>query len=721
MIGQTISHYKILEMLGEGGMGVVYRAKDLKLKRIVALKFLPTGLTQDEDAKKRFLREAQGASALQHNNICTIHEIDETPDGRFFMCMDFYRGETLKDKTARGPMPVDEAIGFAIQVAEGLARAHRAGMVHRDIKSANIMVTEDNVVKILDFGVAKLTGVTEVTRTGTVLGTASYLSPEQARGDKIDHRTDIWSLGILLYEMLTGELPFKGDFGPAVVYAILHGDPVPLEELRPDISVEVRRIVERAMTKDRVHRYQDVGRMLEHLRAPATVTDSGWTPEVAAPKKPERSIAVLPFVNMSADKDQDYFCDGIADEIINALAKVDDLRVTARTSSFSFKEKNQDIREIGRKLNVETVLEGSVRRVENRVRVTGQLINVSDGYHLWSDQYNRELEDIFVIQEEIAESIVQALKLQLTEREKRAIERAPTKNVQAYDYYLRGRKFFYQSKRSGIEFACEMFSKAIKTDPDYALAHAGLADCHSYLCLYFGGGEEHMSKAQESSATALELDPELAEAHAARGLALSVGKRYDEAEREFNIAILLDPKLFEGYYFYARTCFAQGKFEKAIEMYHRAGEVNPEDYQAPSLEAFTYRTMKRMEEAKEVYRRSLEAIEKHLDFNPDDSRAIYLGATALIDLGEPERARRWVRRAEAIDPEDPYLLYGVACFHSRLGDADEAVRYLEKAFGAGFAHKDWVEHDSDFDPIKDDPRFRALVDGMEQQDQRTDG
>jgi TolB-like protein/Flp pilus assembly protein TadD len=418
---------------------------------------------------------------------------------------------------------------------------------------------------------------------------------------------------------------------------------------------------------------------------------------------------VLPFNDLSPQKDQDYFCDGIAEEIINALTKIDGVRVAARTSSFSFKNKNEDIRGIGRKLNVETVLEGSVQKAGNRVRVTGQLINVSNGYHLWSDRYDRELEDIFAIQEEIAGNIVRALRVELSDRERRAIERVPTRDVVAYDYYLRGRTHFYRSNRSGIESACEMFSSAIDKDPAYALAYAGLADCYSYLCLYFGGGEQQRGNAQNASHKALELDPDLAEAHASRGLALSLDKRYAEAEREFETAILLDPMLFEAFYFYARTCFAQGRFEKAVEMYHRAGEVNPEDYQSPSLEAFTYRTMKRMDEAKETVTRSLETIEKHLEFNPNDSRAIYLGATALVDLGQKERALRWVQRAEAIDPDDPYLIYGVACFYSRIGEADEAIRYLDKALKVGFAHKEWIDHDSDFDPIRDDPRFKALL------------
>jgi tetratricopeptide (TPR) repeat protein len=358
---------------------------------------------------------------------------------------------------------------------------------------------------------------------------------------------------------------------------------------------------------------------------------------------------------------------------------------------------------------VETVLEGSVRKAGKRIRVTGQLVSVFDGYHLWSERFDRELEDVFAIQEEIAENIVEALQVSLNGKGKPIIARVPTRNVQAYDYYLRGREFFYQSKRKGMDFACEMFAKAIKTDANYALAYAGLADCYSFLCLYFGGGEQHRNMALEAAVKALVLDNKLAEAHASHGLALSVNGKHDRAEIEFEKAIELDPKLFEAYYFYARMAFARGKKELAIEMYHRAGEVNPDDYLAPSLEAFTYRTMNRMDESRESYRRSLATIKRHVELNPDDSHAIFLGALALLDLDERSKALLWVRRAQAIDPGDPYLLYGMGCFYCRIGDDDVGFRYLENAIGAGFSHREWIENDIDLDSVRDHPRFKRLL------------
>jgi non-specific serine/threonine protein kinase len=709
MVGKTISHFRIIEKLGEGGMGIVYRAEDTKLRRPVALKFFRPQAFASEEYRDRFVREAQIAAGLDHPNICAIYGIDEAGE-RLFISMPLVEGMNLKERIRQGPLGVDEAVGIAVQVARGLDAAHRQGIVHRDVKSANVIVTPDGTAKIMDFGLAKITGAREISKTTQSIGTAAYMSPEQARGDKVDSRTDIWSLGVILYEMVTGDLPFRGEYDPAVVCSLLNEDPVPVTDLRSGVPPGIARVIDIAMAKDREDRYQTAQEMLADLEAAWDATRSPAAPRREA--APRRSIGVLPFVDLSAEKDQDYFCDGMAEEIINALTKIDGLRVAARTSSFAFKGKNEDIRTIGRKLSVETVMEGSVRKVGSRIRVAGQLVNVSDGYHLWSGQFDRELEDVFAIQEEIAGSIVTALTVKLSDRERRAIERVPTRDVVAYDYYLRGRKSFYQSNRTGIEFACGMFSKAIRKDGTYALAYAGLADCHSFLALYFGGAEAEKRKADEASRTALDLDPHLAEARASRGLALTAAGRYLEAEREFETAIVLDPALFEAHYFYARLCFTQGKYEKAVEKYRRAGEVNPEDYQSPSLEAFTLRTMKRMEEARAAYARSLQAIERHVEFNPDDSRAIFLGATALIDLGQKERAFEWIRRAEAIDPGDPFLLYGVACFYSRTDAADAAVAYFEKALGAGFAHKEWVLHDSDFDSIREDPRFKKLVSKM---------
>jgi pentatricopeptide repeat protein len=383
--------------------------------------------------------------------------------------------------------------------------------------------------------------------------------------------------------------------------------------------------------------------------------------------------------------------------------------VVARTSSFAFKGAQQDIRKIGKKLGVTTVLEGSVRKSGGQLRITAHLVNVASGYDMWSEQYDREMKDVFTIEEEIGRSIVDALKIELSDKEKRVLEKAPTQNVEAYDFYLRGRKLFYQTKRSRIRDARNMFSKAIEKDPNYALAHAGMADSYSYLYWYFDRKEENLEKAMAASQKALELDPELAEAHAARGLAVSLNKQYKEAEREFETAIRLNPKLFEAYYFFARTYFIQGKKEEAVDMFEKAGEVSPDDHQAPMMLGFILKDMGLHERGDAAYRRGLLNVEKHLEANPDDSRALYLGSSALIDLGETEKGLQWSMRAVSLDPGDSYILYGIVCNYARLGEIDEAIYYFDKAVTAGFAHKAWIENDTDLDPIRDHPRYEEIM------------
>jgi len=429
----------------------------------------------------------------------------------------------------------------------------------------------------------------------------------------------------------------------------------------------------------------------------------------AAVKSTRPSIAVLPFTDMSPGRDQGYFCDGIAEQIINTLAHVGGLRVVSRTSCFTFKNRTMDVRDIGKELDVATVLEGSVRKAGDHLRIGAQLVSVENGYQLWSDQFDRHLQDVFGIQEEIAQSIADALRIRLSDRERRTIEKAATHDVEAFDLYLRGRQLFYGSKRRSIRSALERFVRASEKDPEFALAHAGIADCYSYLFMYFGGNQGDLERADRASLKALELDPELAEVHAARGLALSLGKRFIEAEQEFKSAISLNPNQYEAHYFYARTCFVQGKFDKAVQLYERASDVNPNDYQAPSLLAFTYRVMNRGDMAEATHRRTLVNVERQLRIDPDDSRALYLGATALLDLGEHDKGLAMVERSLAIDPEDPYIVYGGACFYARLGRLEEALQCFERAVEAGFVQREWIDKDSDLDPIREDDRFQDAV------------
>jgi len=418
---------------------------------------------------------------------------------------------------------------------------------------------------------------------------------------------------------------------------------------------------------------------------------------------------VLPFVNMSAEAENEYFTDGIAEEIINALTKIRALRVVARTSSFAFKGKNEDIGEIGKRLKVATVLEGSVRKAGKRLRIMAQLINVEDGFHLWSERYDRELEDVFAIQDEIAQNIVRALRVVLSDEEKRAIEKVPTADVQAYDYYLRGRQFFHQFRHTGIQYARRMFERAIEIDPRYALAHAGVADCCSFLYMYWDASKANLEQADAASRKAFELDPELAEAHAARGLAVSLSKRYDEAQREFETAIRLNPNLFEALYFYGRTCFQQGKLVEAVQHFVQASRVRPEDYQSALLISLPLKGLGRQAEAQAALRHGLQVVERHLELNPDDARALYMGAIAMIQLGQGERGLEWASRALAMDPEDSGVLYNVACAYALQGQTEQAIGVLEKAIENGFGHKEWLEHDSDLTSLRGEPRFQALI------------
>ena len=424
---------------------------------------------------------------------------------------------------------------------------------------------------------------------------------------------------------------------------------------------------------------------------------------------PEKSIAVLAFVNMSNDPENEFFSDGIAEEIINALSKVKALRVASRTSSFAFKGKNENIGDVGRKLKVHTVLEGSVRKAGNRLRVTAQLINVADGYHLWSERYDRQLEDVFEIQDEIAENIVDALRLVLGEDEKRALEKAPTESVRAYEYYLRGRQIEHQLRRSALQYARRMFDRAIEIDPNFARAHAGIADCCSFLYMYWDGSNANLEAADASSQRALELDPASAEAHTSRGVALTLRRDYPGARREFDLALSLNPVLYEAHYFYGRACFTEGKFEDALLHYRNAWRVRPEDYQAILLSMDALAKLGRHDEVLEAARQGIKLADAHLELNPDDARAWYLSAAALVRLGQTDQALERGRRAFAVDPEDAGVLYNLGCTYALAGLSDAAIDHLNKAVQNGFGQREWLENDSALDPIRGDPRFEALM------------
>ncbi|UCF79217.1 MAG: protein kinase [Candidatus Eiseniibacteriota bacterium] len=739
MIGKTISHYKILEKLGEGGMGVVYKAEDTKLRRPVALKFLPPELTRDPKAKERFVQEAQAASALEHQNICNIHEIDETEDGRLFICMACYSGETLKQRIARGPVGLEEAVNTAAQIATGLSKAHEKGIIHRDIKPANIFVTADGQVKIVDFGLAKLAGEVSLTRTGTTVGTVAYMSPEQARGEQVDHRTDIWSLGVTLYEIITGVLPFRSAHEQAVIYAILNTDPEPIRAIRTDVPFQLEQVISRALAKRRFDRFQRAEELLSELEElKAQFSDAGGV----GPHQRLRSaasIAVLPFANLSADPEQEYFCDGLAEEIINALGRLENLRVVARTSAFSFKDKALDIREIGMKLNVGALLEGSVRKAGNRLRISVQLVNVADGCQLWSEKYDREIEDIFSIQEGISLAIVDALRLKVLGDERDRLLKRRTENPEAHNLYLKGRFFWNKRTEAEMRRSVEYFQKAVDIDPEFALAYAGMADAYVTMGFYGYLSQDKVStRAKDAVRTALELDSTLGEAHASLALIRTwIDWDCAGAEREFRRALELNPSGAEAHHQYSHllaqlgrfdqavpemkhaleleplslninACLGQvlvlaRKYDEAIEQLQKTIEMNPEYYDGHGWLGFAYLLKGMYEQAADKFRESAA-------FAVIEARMAAALAYAYAVTDREDEARNIL--AELLDRSsdkkvDSYL---IAIVHIGLGDLDRAIECLEKAHEER-SHRlfTMVKVDPLLDPVRSNPRYKGLI------------
>jgi len=709
--GQMLSHYLLADKLGEGGMGVVWKARDLRLDRDVAIKVLPEGLADDADRRALFEREAKAVAALRHPNIVTIHAVAEA-EGILFFTMELVEGDPLSTLIVPGGVPFDRFLKIALPLADAVAAAHESGIIHRDLKTRNIMVGRSDAVKVLDFGLAQALepisisggkeGDTSTLGSGLV-GTFRYMSPEQLRGEPLDHRTDLFSLGIILFELATGEHPFGTRTAGEALAAILRGEPRSALELNPQLPRELERVLRLCLEKDVRLRISSAARLRNELEKLGQVTVAARVGEIP-------SIAVLPFSDMSRDKDQAYFCEGIAEEIINALCRLSGLRVASRTASFLFGGQAIEPREIGRRLGVETILEGSVRKSGNRLRITAQLAETAQGFHLWSESFDRELKDVFEIQEEIAQNIVKALQVTLSPQEKGPLQTTATRHVQAYDYYLRGRSYYYRYGKRDIEFALQLFKRATELDPGYALAYAGLADCWSHIYLNSERRDEVRLQADAASRQAVELAPESAQAQASRAVTLYLGGASEEAEQAFEKAIRLDPGLFEAWYFYARQKFGAGDLPRAARYYEEAMRVRPDDFQAPLLVAQIYDDLSRPEDARASRRKGVNLVEERLELYPDDARALYMAANGLVALGEKEKGLEWARRARAIAPDDAMLLYNLGCIYSLAGEIDEAIDCLEKGIAFGLKHRGWYEHDSNLDALRGDPRFQALLD-----------
>ena len=726
--GSTLGRYEIMDLLGVGGMGEVYRARDARLERFVAIKTLPDKFANNDEALARFRRESRAIAALNHPNIRSIYDIDSDGESTFAI-MELLEGRTLDQHLATNSrMGWQSAAGIALDIAEGMAAAHAKGIVHRDIKPQNIFITEEGKATILDFGLARLDAPNDttqdaatlslVTQSGALMGTVQYMSPEQARGKPADTRSDIFSFGCVLHEMLTGERIFAGDSMADVMAAILQSDPPIFSELGVHVPPDLQRIVSHCLEKNPEQRFQSARELPFALRgllsgaiaqSPAPY-DPAYQPAPAENEAP--SIAVLPFVNMSSEAENEFFSDGLAEELINALSNIEGLQVASRTSSFAYKGKNQDIRDIGEHLKVRTILEGSVRKSGDRLRIRAQLVNVDDGYELWSETFNRQLEDVFAVQDEIAENIAKALRVVLTDKIRRSVG-AQTSNVQAYEFYLRGRQSSYNFQRRGLERARKLFIRATELDPNYAAAHAGIADASYGLFLWFGAVEAYKKETEEASRKAIELAPQLAEAHVSRANALYLYKRTEEALAEFEEAIRLDPNLFEAHYYIARAWFSRGEFEKAAQYFERASSIRPEDYQTPSFLANCYEGMKREDKSAEVYGRAIETCEKHLELFPEDARALYLGATCLVKVNQRKRGLEWVERAIAAEPEEPIVLYNVGCVYANANEIEKAIDCLDDTVTFGIGEPAWFFHDPDLDPLRDHPRFIALLERLE--------